>query len=61
MTALAPIVRIILFIVSGYLVGQGWIDQETADLLRNQETIGLVVMGLTGAWYAVARWRGWAT
>lgn len=58
---ITPIVRIVLFILSGALAGAGWIDGETTDLIRSQETIGLVVMGLTGAWYATAKWRGWTT
>lgn len=57
---LAVLVRIALYVVTGWLAG-AWLDPETVKLIRDPETVAVVTGIVAGAWYALAKWRGWKT
>ena len=60
MDALSPLVRIALYIVTGWLAG-AWLDPETVEMIRHPETVAVVTGLVAGAWYTLAKWRGWRT
>ena len=55
------IVRIALYGVTGYFAGQAWLPPELVDLIRHPETVAVVTGLVAGAWYTLAKWRGWRT
>ena len=60
--AVAPFVRIGLYVVTGMFAGASWLDQETIDLIRMSPEVLAVLSGVVaGVWYGVAKWRGWKT
>lgn len=62
-------VRILLHVVAGILLTNGWINEEIRDLIVNDPEVALavqvalaaVVHGLTVLWWRIAKWRGWST
>jgi hypothetical protein len=60
-SALAPFVRIGLYLLAGWLSGLG-MDSHTAEFLRyDLELLAAVTGGLALAWYWLAKRRGWKT
>jgi hypothetical protein len=56
---LAPLVRIGLFIFSGWLSAQGY-DSEVVQYIRTSpEVAGMVLGGITALWYAAAKLWNW--
>lgn len=58
---LAPIIRIGLWALSGYLAAGGYISQELAAVINTDpEVLALATAGLTAVWYVLAKRFGWA-
>ena len=56
---LAPLVRICLFVFSGWLSGQGY-DSEVVQYIRTDpEVAAMVTFGITAAWYGAAKLWNW--
>jgi hypothetical protein len=55
---LAPIIRIVLRVLAGYLIGKGG-NQEVAGVLVDEQTVGVVVLIISESWFAISKWRGW--
>ncbi len=53
-----PLTRIVLFIVSGVLIGLGLNAEVVEDFLKRPEVVGLITSSLTAGWYALAKWLG---
>jgi len=64
----APIIRISLYVLAGWLAGRG-LPQPIADYISNDPTVvemvSEIVAGVVGAvtvtWWRIARRFGWAT
>ena len=56
---LAPFIRIALFVLGGYLTGQGYDENLIRFIQTDPELIGAIILALTGGWYALAKWLGW--
>lgn len=57
----APFVRILLYLLTGWLSGS-ILDPETVELIRNSpELLAAATGGVAAVWYALAKWRGWTT
>ena len=58
---IAPFVRIALYALTG-VFGGVWLDAATVDLIRTDPALLTGISGgIAGAWYLLAKWRGWAT
>lgn len=57
---MAPIVRIVMRYIAGYLIASGYLSEADKSLFVDPELIGFIVMGLNEAWYWAARRFGWA-
>lgn len=55
---LTPIIRIVLRVLAGYLIGKGG-NQEVAGVLVDEQTVGIVVLIVSESWFAISKWRGW--
>lgn len=68
MSELIPFVRILLYILAGYLLDRG-LPPHAADIITNDPVVADVVAnilavaiaGLTVAWWRIAKRFGWAT
>ena len=59
--ALAPLVRIALYVLTGWL-GSSILDPETVELIRKDPELLMAISGgIAAGWYAVAKWKGWQT
>ena len=56
---LAPLIRIALFVLGGYLTGQGYDENLIRFIQTDPELVGTIILALTGGWYALAKWLGW--
>lgn len=59
MKLLAPFVRIGLRILGGFLIGKGWVDEETVAMFSTTEIVGAVSLMISEGWYVLARKFGW--
>jgi hypothetical protein len=62
---LTPIIRILLRVVAGYLIGAG-VDADVANLLHTDPHLagaiaGGIVWAASEGWYWLAKRRGWST
>lgn len=63
------IIRILLYIVAGYLLRGGWIPQDFADDISNNDELlsllevgaGMVIAAGTALWWRLAKRFGWKT
>lgn len=63
------VIRIILYIVAGYLLRGGWIPEDVAEQISNNEElvllleagVGVVVTAGTVLWWRLAKRWGWST
>lgn len=61
MESLAPFVRIGLRILGGFMIGQGWADDEIAAMLwADPQVVGIVALGISEGWYFLAKRFDWA-
>lgn len=63
---MTPIIRILLRVLAGFLVGKGFTEAQTLagdpELIALVETgIGAIIWVATEAWYALAKRFGWRT
>lgn len=59
--AILPFCRIGLYALAGYLAAKGH-DPVFVDQIRTDpELLAAVTACVAGAWYGVAKWRGWKT
>ena len=56
---LAPLVRISLFIFSGWLSAQGYNSEIVQYIRTDPEVAGMVLAGVTAVWYAAAKLLDW--
>jgi hypothetical protein len=56
---LAPLVRIGLFIFSGYLANAGYDNTIVQYIRTDPEVAGMVLAGATALWYAAAKIWNW--
>lgn len=63
------VIRIILYIIAGYLLRGGWIPEDVAEQISNNEElvllleagVGVVVTAGTVLWWRLAKRWGWKT
>ncbi len=53
-TLLSPIVRIVLRVLAGYMIGRGG-NQELAGVLVDEQTVGVVVLIISESWFAISK------
>lgn len=58
---IAPLARIGLRILGGYLIGAGAVSEEHLWIFSDPELIGVAALALSEGWYFAARKFGWAT
>lgn len=56
---LAPFVRIGLFILGGYLAGNGHSNAFVNYIQTDPELIAAITLAIPSAWYAIAKWFDW--
>lgn len=56
---MAPIVRIVMRYIAGYLIASGYLSEADKSLFVDPELIGFIVMLLTEGYYIAARRFGW--
>jgi hypothetical protein len=59
-TDLVPVFRIFLFIVGGWLQGQGANPALVEYVQYDPEFLGWVVIAATGLWYSLAKLYDWS-
>ena len=59
LSELAPLVRISLFILGGWLAGKGVDPTITSYIQTDPEVLSTVLLATTGAWYAAAKLLNW--
>lgn len=59
LTSLAPLARITLFILGGWLQGKGVDPKVVAIVQTDPEMLSLVILAFTGAWYTLAKIKDW--
>ena len=58
---MGPIVRIVLRVIAGALIGAGYLPKEALPDVLDPALVGGIVWALTEGFYWVAKRRGWAT
>lgn len=62
---MGPLIRIVARVLAGFLIGSGYVTQETTDAIFHDPAldaaIGAVLWGATECYYVVARRCGWNT
>lgn len=58
---MAPIVRILLRVIGGFLIGYGYSESSVNDVVTDPELVGLICLLASEAWYYVAIKMGWTT
>lgn len=58
---MAPIVRILLRVFGGFLVGVGYSESTINDIVTDPELVGLLCWFVAEAWYRLAKRYGWKT
>ena len=59
MSALAPIIRILMRYLSAFLIAKGYFGEGDAGLFMDEELIGFIVAAMSEGWYALAKQYGW--
>lgn len=59
MSALAPIIRILLRYLSAFLIAKGYFGEGDATLFMDEELIGALVAVANEGWYALAKRYNW--
>ena len=57
---LSPFIRIGLRIFGGFMLGKGWVDEETASMFSTAEIVGILALGISEGWYALAKRFDWS-
>ncbi len=61
METMTPFIRIGLRIFGGFMIGQGWADEEIAAMLwADPQVVGIVALGISEGWYLLAKRFDWA-
>lgn len=66
---MSVVIRILLYVAAGNLMRGGWIPQDVADLISNNEELVHLIEAVAGAaltagtilWWRIAKRMGWAT
>lgn len=62
METMTPFIRIGLRIFGGFMIGQGWADEEIAAMLwADPQVVGIVALAISEGWYLLAKRFGRAT
>lgn len=56
---LTPFIRIGLRIFGGFMIGKGWVDEETASMFTTSEMVGAVALVISETWYLAANKYDW--
>ena len=59
MNHLSPFIRIGLRIAGGFLIGKGYVDEETAAMFSTTEVVGAIALVISEGWYAMAKKFDW--
>lgn len=58
--AITPLVRIFLFGLTGYLLGDAS-HPLVAMIALDPDVLASITGSIVGLWYIIAKWRGWPT
>lgn len=61
MVSLSPLIRIILRMLGGVLVGYGYSEGAINDIVTDPELVGLLCWVAAESWYIFAKKFGWKT
>jgi hypothetical protein len=56
---IAPFIRIFLFILGGWLQGQGFNSDVVTYIKTDPQVLSAVILVATGAWYGAAKIMDW--
>ena len=59
--SIAPIIRILLRVFAGILIGYGFHEDAANMLWMDDQVVGLITWVLTEVFYWLAKKKGWAT
>lgn len=61
MVSISPLIRILLRMFGGIMIGAGFSENAVTDIVTDPELVGLLCWLISEAWYRAAKKYGWTT